>query len=88
MRKVDACVDGVTVPVVVDDDVSLDIRYKLIATVNHTGILSRGHYSAFVKDPASGGWWLCNDRAVTPARSQDLNSTTSYLFFFQRCDVQ
>ena len=38
------------VPITVEDEVSFTNRYSLIATINHSGTLNRGHYWAFIKD--------------------------------------
>ena len=37
------------VPITEEDEVSLTNSYSLIATINHSGILNRGH-QAFIKD--------------------------------------
>ena len=33
-----------TVPITIEDEVSFVNKYSLIATINHSGTLSRGHY--------------------------------------------
>jgi hypothetical protein len=38
--------------------------YDLFAVVNHTGTLLGGHYTAYVKHPLSGAWYLYNDTVV------------------------
>ena len=35
-----------TVPITIEDEVSFINKYSLIATINHSGTLSRGHYWA------------------------------------------
>ena len=39
-----------TVPITIEDEVSFKNRYSLIATINHSGTLSRGHYWTSIKD--------------------------------------
>ena len=39
-----------TVPITIEDEVSFINKYSLIATINHSGTLSRGHYWAWIKD--------------------------------------
>ena len=38
-----------TVPITIEDEVSFTNKYSLIATINHSGTLNRGHYWAFIK---------------------------------------
>ena len=33
-----------TVPITIEDEVSFINKYSVIATINHSGTLSRGHY--------------------------------------------
>ena len=47
-----------------EDEVSFTNKYSLIATINHSGALNRGHYWAFIKDLHSSCWCSCNDRAA------------------------
>ena len=54
-----------TVPITIEDEVSLINKYFLIATINHSGTLSRGHYWACIKDLHSLCWYLCNDKLVS-----------------------
>ena len=53
-----------TVPSHPEEDISFTNEYSLVATINHSGTLARGHYWAFVKDDLSDSWWKCDDRAV------------------------
>ena len=45
-----------TVPISIEDDVSFTNKYSLVATINHLGILNRGHYWTFIKDLHSSSW--------------------------------
>ena len=52
------------VPITIEDEVSFTNKYSLIATINHSGTLNRGHYWAFIKDLHSSSWYSCNDKSV------------------------
>ena len=49
------------VPITIEDEVSFSNKYFLMATINHSGTLSRGHYWAFIKDFHPSSWYFCND---------------------------
>ena len=51
-----------TVPITIEDEVSFTNKYSLIATINHSGTLNRGHYWAFIKDLHSSSRYSCNDK--------------------------
>ena len=53
-----------TVPKSIEDEVSFINEYSLIATVNHSGTLSGGHYWACIKDLYSCCWYSCNGKLV------------------------
>ena len=71
-----------TVPSHPGEDISFSNEYRLVATVNHSGTLARGHYWAFVKDDLSDSWWKCDDRAVLKVKPSDLNNSSVYVLFF------
>ena len=73
-----------TVPITIEDEVSFMNKYSLIAAINHSGILSRGHYWACIKDLHSPCWYLCNDKLVSNVDESYLNNTTSYILFYSR----
>ena len=50
-----------TFPITVENEVSFTNKYSLIATINHSGTLNKGHYWAFIKDVHSSTWYYCND---------------------------
>ena len=70
------------VPITVEDEVSFTNKYSLIATINHSGTLNRGHYLAFIKDLSS--WYSCNDKLVFNVEEGSLNNTTSYILFYRK----
>ena len=45
-----------TVPITMEDGVSFINKYSSIATINHSGTLSRGHYGTGIKDLHSPCW--------------------------------
>ena len=65
-----------------EEDISFTNEYRLVATINHSGTLARGHYWAFVKDDLSDSWWKCDDRAVLKVKPSDLNNSSVYVLFF------
>ena len=73
-----------TVPITIEDEVSFINKCSLIATINHSGTLSRGHYWACIKDLHSPCWYLCNDKLVSNVEESYLNNTTSYILFYSK----
>ena len=71
---------SITVPLTIEDEVSFINKYSLIATINHPGTLSRGHYWACIKDLHSPCWYLCTDKLVSNVEESYLNNSTSYIF--------
>ena len=71
-----------TIPVKDLDEVSFERKFKLVATINHSGNLNNGHYWAYIEDQASSSWLHCNDRAVTQCNSNVLNNDSSYLLLY------
>ena len=60
------------------------INFKLLGTINHTGSLERGHYTAYIKMPHKNKWLHCNDTAVIPTNEENLNNESSYLYFYEK----
>ena len=73
-----------TIPITVEDEVSFTDRYSLIATINHSGTLNRGHYWAFIKDVHSSTWYFCNDKSVFNVEENYVNNATSYILFYSK----
>ena len=61
-------------PVAPDETVRIgDATYSLRSVVSHEGFhRDGGHYVAMVK--RNGKWWLCNDREVTEATTEQISS--------------
>ena len=70
-----------------EDEVSFKNKYSLIATINHSGTLNRGHYWAFIKDLHSSTWyssrffqiflWFC--KGVLSFQTRSLGVTTAHI---------
>ena len=73
-----------TVPITVEDEVSFTNKYSLIATINHSGTLNRGHYWAFIKDLHSSTWYSWNDKSVFNVEQNYVNNATSYIPFYSK----
>ena len=73
-----------TVPMTIEDEVSLINKYSFIATINYSGTLSRGYYWACIKDLHSPCLYLCNDKLVSNVEESYLSNTTSYVFFYSK----
>ena len=72
------------VPITVEDEVSFSSKYSLVASINHSGTLDKGHYWAVVKDSNTGDWLSCNDKVVLTVPQHSLNNATSYILFYKK----
>lgn len=62
--------------------------YSLYGIVNHMGEIGSGHYTAHIKHPESGEWWLVDDAVGIPANIQNVTpSSAAYLLFYVRHDI-
>ena len=69
-----SCTPTLAVPVTLDDDIVGHKKFSLIATINHTVNLARGHYNSFIKSTSS--WFHCNYAAVIPTNETAVNNDT------------
>ena len=69
-------------PITIEDEVSFTNKYSLIATINHSDTLNRGHYWAFIKDLHSSTWYSCNDKSVFNVEENYVSNNTSYIPFY------
>ena len=76
------CNENISVPLV-DGKITFYKQYRLIATINHTGNLDRGHYTSFIKTSGSNQWLFCNDAAVLNSTENCVNNTSSYIYFYE-----
>ena len=75
------CTPNISVPVKLYE-VTYQKYYHLIATIYHTGNLTRGHCTSFKKISNSKSWLHCNDAAVLRANENKVNNTSSYIYFY------
>jgi len=66
------------------EDSHLDNMYDLYAVCNHIGSMSRGHYTAYCRSPADGGWYMFDDIHVQPVPEEQLSSPGVYMLFYVR----
>ena len=84
-RKVDIFSENLTIPVKVDDSITINKAFKLKATINHSGTLDAGHYWAFIKDHITNSWLKCNDQSVLRVNFSALSNDTSYILVYASC---
>lgn len=78
------CTSDLDVSITVHDDIIHHEKFKLIATINHSGNLNRGHYKALIKNAnSSGNWPQINDAAVTNGVLNFFNDKTSYVLLMR-----
>jgi len=62
--------------------------YDLYGVCNHSGGVSGGHYTCFVKN-ANGKWYQFNDTSVSEvAIEQQIISTKAYCFFYRKKTIE
>ncbi|EFC40132.1 ubiquitin specific protease-like protein [Naegleria gruberi] len=57
-------------------------EYSLFSVVCHTGDMSGGHYTCFVKHDVQ--WYLCNDSSVYYAMEEDVADSEAYCLFYMK----
>lgn len=65
-----------------------DQTFDLYGVVNHYGEIDKGHYTACVKRPEDGQWFLYDDEKVSQVAFKDVNSEGAYLLFFKLQSAQ
>ena len=58
--------------------------YKLYATINHSGILESGHYTANIFSEHQNKWYTFNDEAVYPTSQNMIVSENAYVLMYKR----
>ena len=77
-RLVNSCVSSsLRLPIYADEGVSFAAEYRLVATINHSGSASKGHYWAYILCPKNKGWFMCNDASVSTASPSDVDNGSS-----------
>ena len=71
----------------IDTDADTD-PYDLVATINHFGSVSMGHYTALVRASDSDEWYHCDDsfvdRLAEPEAAHAANGVGVYCLMYQR----
>jgi ubiquitin C-terminal hydrolase len=57
--------------------------YDLYGECNHSGGVSGGHYTAFIKN-ANGKWYEMNDTNVREIKEDQIISPRSYCLFYRK----
>ena len=65
-------------------DVSADNMYTLYAVCNHQGTMTRGHYTAYCRNPTDGQWYMFDDSHVQAMSEDQLVTAGAYLLFYVR----
>ena len=63
---------------------SKEMLYKLVATVNHTGVMDSGHYVSYVASSDQSNWFKFDDAMVTKVSSMTVLSSNAYMLFYER----
>ena len=63
---------------------SKEMLYKLVGTVNHTGVVDSGHYVAYIVSPDHNSWFKFDDAMVTKVPSSMVLSSNAYMLFYER----
>ena len=58
------------------------MSFQLVATVDHSGSMTSGHYTVNVK--LNGRWKTCNDRRIYDDPNMTLKSKGAYLLFYEK----
>ena len=78
------CDQVVKLPLTVDNDITTNKRFQLLASINHSGSPDRGHYTANIKNTTSSDWFHCNDAAVLHCK-ENIPQDLSYILFYIAC---
>ena len=81
-RKVLCPSEVLNVPVHIDEHLSVSRKFKLKATINHSGTINAGHYWAFIKKSNNDHWLKCNDTSITKATFKEISNNSSYIFIY------
>jgi len=80
-EKIDSYVDFPLTSLTIEGH---DEIYDLYAVSNHTGDMSGGHYTAYVKNLVNGKWYCHDDQRVSPIEESTIKSTMAYVLFYLR----
>ena len=83
MSLVNCVMDQLSFSVDLDNEVQCRKSYHLVASICHSGTLAAGHYTAHVLHKQDSQWLLCNDKAVLPIQSSEVDNKYSYVLFYE-----
>ena len=83
MSLVNCVSEQLSFSVDLDDEVQCRKSYHLVASICHSGTLAAGHYTAHVLHKQDSQWLLCNDKAVLPIQSSEIDNKHSYVLFYK-----
>jgi ubiquitin carboxyl-terminal hydrolase 22/27/51 len=63
---------------------SRDMLYRLVATVNHTGVVDSGHYISYIANDDQSAWFKFDDAMVTKVSTATVLSSNAYMLFYER----
>ena len=74
------------VPITVEDEVSFTNKYSVIATINHSCTLTRGHslLGFYQGLTLTHSWYSCNNKLVLNVEERSLNKNTKYILFYRK----
>ena len=80
------CLPEELLQIIIADSIEVSFlnNYALVVTINHSGSLNNGLYSAIIKDVTTNQWFSCDDKVVFKIKADDLNNKMSYALFFVR----
>ena len=79
MSLVKCAMEQLSFSVDLDDEVHCRKSYHLVASICHSGTLAAGHYTAHVLHKQDSQWLLCNDKAVLPIQSSEVDNKLQIL---------
>lgn len=63
---------------------SKEMLYRLVGTVNHTGVMDSGHYVAYISSPDQSNWFKFDDATVTKVSTATVLSSNAYMLIYSR----
>ena len=68
----------------IEDKMGRKVNYDLVSLVNHIGLTTGGHYTAYCKDNISSKWQYCNDTKVTEVNVNEIKKKDVYMLFYRK----
>jgi len=73
---------------VISNENNLPLVYDLFAIGNHYGSMGFGHYISYAKNPIDKQWYEFDDSHVSKKSKDDLVSSSAYVLFYRRRDLE